>query len=218
MITNVTKFDWKRVRLGPPNGLLLQSNRLLIPGDYSTNTGPFSSGFVTLNDDSGEVDSWYLGGEYSMENYFVNEAQAVELLPNTNTIFINARSNTTVRIGAYSHDGGLTFYQVNVLNTLVEPMGGCEGSTIYHSKSHQLFYTGLAGTSSVRTNLSLYTSEDNGQKWTCMKTIWKGPSAYSSLTIMNDESIGVLYEGGNITAYDCLMFTVIYNQTEQKFY
>ncbi len=31
-------------------------------------------------------------GEYSLENYFPSESQAVELLPKTNSIFINARS------------------------------------------------------------------------------------------------------------------------------
>lgn len=84
IIPNVIKPDWKRIGLGPPNGLLLQSNRILIPGDYSINTGPFSFGFVMLNDHNGQIDKWYVGGEYSLENYFINEAQAVELLPNNN--------------------------------------------------------------------------------------------------------------------------------------
>ena len=53
-IGNVTKPNWKWVALGPPGGLQLQSNRILIPGDYSTKcnakSGSFSTGFVVLND------------------------------------------------------------------------------------------------------------------------------------------------------------------------
>ncbi len=33
-----------------------------------------------------------------------------------------------------------------------------------------------------RTNLSLHISTDNGENWKYLKTIWSGPSAYSSLT------------------------------------
>jgi sialidase-1 len=35
IIPNVTKSNWKWVGLGPPSGLLLQSNRILIPSYYS---------------------------------------------------------------------------------------------------------------------------------------------------------------------------------------
>ncbi len=220
VIYNVIKPDWKMVDLGPPAGLLLQSNRILIPAYYSINTtagGSFSTGFVMLNDNNGQVDKWYLGGQFNLENYYPNECQAVELLPSANSIFINSRSYSTIRIGSYSNDGGLTFNRVKVLNTLVQPLHGCEGSTMYHQSSRQLFYSGIAETT-MRTNLSLYISNDNGENWTYRKTIWSGPSAYSSLTTLNDQSIGVLFEGGNVTPYDSLIFTIVYNETEKNYY
>jgi sialidase-1 len=175
-----------------------------------------------LNDYNGQLDKWYLGGEFNLETYFPNECQAVELLPNNNSIFINARSLGEKRVGAYSNDGGITFNKINVLNTLIQPLTGCEGSTIYHQNSGQLFYTGLAETSLIRSNLSLYISKDNGENWTYIKTIWAGPSAYSSLTIMNDQSIGLLYEWANETDIifqpDSMTFTIVYNETEKKFF
>ena len=112
VIYNVTKPDWTRIYLGPPSGLLLQSNRILIPGYYRKNTtvyNPFYSGFVILNDDNGQIDKWYLGGEFNLEPYLATESQAVELLPNANSIFLNIRSYGTMRLGAYSNDGGLTY-------------------------------------------------------------------------------------------------------------
>lgn len=112
-IIHVTQANWKWVGLGTPAGLLLQSNRILIPAYYSIHTndnGLFSKGYVMLNDFHGQLDKWYLGGEFHLETYFPNECQAVELLPNTNHIFINARSLGTKRIGAYSQDGGITFH------------------------------------------------------------------------------------------------------------
>jgi sialidase-1 len=88
---------------------------------------------------------------------------------------------------------------------------------MYHQSSRQLFYSGIAETT-MRTNLSLYISNDNGENWTYRKTIWSGPSAYSSLTTLNDQSIGVLFEGGNVTPYDSLIFTIVYNETEKNYY
>jgi len=68
------------------------------------------------------------------------------------------------------------------------------------------------------TNLSLRISTDNGENWTYIKTIWPGPSSYSSLTTLNDHSVGVLYEAGNPSSVDFIMFTIIYNGTEKKFF
>lgn len=222
VIPNVTKSDWKWVGLGPPGGLLLQSNRILIPSYYSTHdndNGLLSTGYVMLNDNNGQIDKWYLGGKFHLETYFPNECQAVEFLPNNNSIFINSRSLGEKQVGAYSHDGGMTFDRVRVLKTLVQPLTGCQGSTIYHSVSGQLFYTGLAETSIVRSHLSLYTSKDQGENWTFEKTIYPGSSSYSSLTVMKDQSVGLLYEWANQTDIifvpDYMTFTVVYNVTKR---
>jgi sialidase-1 len=223
IISNVTKPHWKWVGLGPPGGLLLQSNRILIPSYYSVHSndnGLFSTGYVMLNDDNGQIDKWYLGGEFHHEIYFPNECQAVELLPDINSIFINSRSLGTKRIGSYSNNGGITFEKIILLNTLVQPLTGCQGSMVYHQTSGQLFYTGLAETSYLRSNISLYISKDNGENWTFIKTIFQGSSSYSSLTVMNDQSIGLLYEWANKTdpvfQPDYMTFTIVYNQTKKE--
>lgn len=169
-----------------------------------------------LNDHNGQVDKWYFGGQINLGDYYPNECQVVELLPKSNTIFLNSRTNGTVRVGSYSDDGGLAFNKIKVLNTLVEPVTGCQGSTIYHQNTHQLFYSGIGVTSS-RTNISLYISNDEGENWSFIKTIWAGPAAYSSLAILNDQSVAILYEGGAVGPYESLRFTIVYNATEKKF-
>ena len=215
-IPNITKSEWKWFALGPPGGLLLQSNRIVIPGDFSLADGHLSSSFVMLNDHNGQVDKWYLGGEMSLGDYHPNECQAVEL-SKPNSVFVNSRTNENVRVGSYSDDGGLTFTKIQVLKTLTQPKSGCEGSTLYHSSTRHLFYSGLAVNGTVRTNLTLYASEDEGENWSFIKTIYPGPSAYSSLATLNDQSVGILFEAGPNNPYQTLLFTIVYNGTEKKF-
>jgi sialidase-1 len=72
IIPNVTRPEWKWVGLGPPGGLLLQSKRILIPAYYSkhpNDNGLLSTGYVMLNDANGQLDKWYLGGEYLIRQF-----------------------------------------------------------------------------------------------------------------------------------------------------
>ncbi|UJR32842.1 hypothetical protein I4U23_020304 [Adineta vaga] len=114
--------------------------------------------------------------------------------------------------------GGITFDRITILNTLVQPLRGCEDSTLYHSNTRHLFYSGLAEVSTTRTNLSLHISKDNGENWGYIKTICPGSSSYSSLTTLIDQSIGILYEkGSTMGAPDSLTFTIVYNQTKKEY-
>lgn len=216
IIPNVTQSTWQWVGLGPPGGLLLQSNRILIPAYYSTypnDNGLLSTGYVMINDDHGQIDRWFLGGQFDFPTYFPNECQAVELLPNTNTVLINSRSLRTKRVSALSTDGGITFSQVSVFNDLIQPLTGCQGSMLFDQTSNRLFYTGLAESSFIRSNLSLFISEDLGQNWRYVRTIYFGSSSYSSLTKLNNGSIGLLYEWANFTDVmfvpDYMTFTLL---------
>jgi len=40
-------------------------------------------------------------------------------------------------------------------------------------------------------------SRDDGTSWSAGKTIWPHPSSYSSMVVLNDQSIGYIYERGD---------------------
>ena len=55
------------------------------------------------------------------------------------------------------------------------------------------------------------------KNWTYRRTICPGSSSYSSMAILNDQSIGLLYEKGvTMGVIDSLTFTVIYNETKKN--
>ena len=49
-------------------------------------------------------------------------------------------------------------------------------------------------------------SYDEGKSWPVSKQLYAGPSAYSSLTVLQDLTIGCLYERGDEGPYEKITF------------
>jgi sialidase-1 len=133
--------DWKWVGLGPPAGLQLSTGRMLVPSYHTSlykGDGEVSKGHTVYSDDSGAT--WHIGSAEFGAPYLSNECQAVEL--QNGSVLINARTLLTHRIQVMSHDGGLTFGPPVRMATLVEPLEGCEGSTVREPASNMLYYSG----------------------------------------------------------------------------
>ncbi len=54
----------------------------------------------------------------------------------------------------------------------------------YHQKEHPY----------GRYNMTIRLSHDDGEMWTAGKTIWPHPGSYSDLVVLNDGTIGYVYE------------------------
>ncbi len=160
--------------------------------------GDFSRAHMMISDDQGK--SWYIGGSVSDDVQFPNENQVASL--DGDLVFMNARTMLTDRVGAYSKDGGLTFDHSFIIRGLTQPLTGCQGSTILQNSTKTLFYSGpsVPFPSTLRYNMSVFTSKDNGQTWSSWLIIHPGASAYSSMTQFSDgHTIGLLYEWANET-------------------
>jgi hypothetical protein len=53
-----------------------------------------------------------------------------------------------------------------------------------------------------RVNVSVLLSYDEGATWPVRKTIYAGASAYSSMTVLHDGTIGIYYEVGEYEHYE----------------
>ena len=52
-----------------------------------------------------------------------------------------------------------------------------------------------------RNNVSVLLSTDEGATWPIRKTIFPGSSAYSSITVLPDGTMGIYYENGENSIY-----------------
>jgi sialidase-1 len=91
--------------------------------------------------------------------------------------------------------------------TLIEPV--CQASLIRfdgkgRANRNRLLFSNPADTK--RDNLTVRVSFDGGGTWHASASLYQGPAAYSSLTILKDGAIGCLYERGEQAPYEKLTF------------
>jgi sialidase-1 len=182
---------WTWYATGPGVGIQLRSGRLLIPCDHAeAGTKAFYSHCI-YSDDSGRT---WKRGERTGDR--VNECQAVEL--RDGTVLLNMRSyhGRNRRAVARSGDGGVTWGEVQLDETLVEPV--CQASLI--RVGELLLFSNPA--SVRRENMTVRGSRDEGKTWTLRLTLERGPSAYSCLAPVSRGRVACLYERGVESPYE----------------
>ena len=226
---------WTWIGLGPPGGLRLasgavtllllmcpacfshfacpplrHSGRLVLPSYFSrtpNDNGELSAGLLIVSDDDGET--WRSAAQWTFGLGFPNECQAVEVAPNH--LYIHSRGLENFRIQAWSVDAGETVTNVSTVPGLVQPLEGCQGSTIL--SNGKLWYSGTNDVSVLRYNMSLFMAPDPLQpQFQFVQTVDPGSAAYSSLVELPSGDLGLLYEASNrldfIFEPDHILFTV----------
>lgn len=129
-----------------------------------------------------------------------DESKVVEL--NNGDIMMSIRNKGTRRYNISKDQGmtwGIPYNQKDVLDP------NCDGdfirytSTIDGYNKNRLLQT--VPFAENRSNVSVLMSTDEGATWPIRKTIFAGASAYSSLTILPDGTIGIYYENGENSTY-----------------
>lgn len=191
--------DWTWYATGPGHGLQLRNGRLLIPCDHRLAAkGKVMFSHVFYSDDHGAT--WKLGGSLS-EN--TDECMAVET--EDGSVYLNMRSyhGQNRRAYAWSLDGGETWSEVRLDETLIEPV--CQASLLrltdreHHGRSRVLFANPA---STQRERLTVRLSYDECRTWNAGRVLYEGPSAYSDLAVLPDGTVGCLYECGEQHPYE----------------
>jgi sialidase-1 len=203
----------QRYGVGPGNAMVQlqfgpKAGRLVVPGRHREDIGSGrlrSFAHTFSSDDHGAT--WKLGGTVGVHT---SECQLVELADGGLMVVARNESGEDApdnlrHLIALSRDGGDTWGPVRRAEELITPR--CHGSVerftfaTTHDKDRLLFSSPASPIRQEqhpygRYNLTVRLSYDEGRSWTAGKTIWPHPASYSDLVVLDDRTIGYVYERG----------------------
>ena len=210
---DVKKKQWRWYATGPGVGIQLQygtkKGRLVIPCDYSEKRSNDPNreydSHIIYSDDHGQ--SWHIGG--TVKNG-VNECQIVECLDGSLMLNMRNHNKAGSRAIAYSNDCGQTFKNISLTSNLQEPR--CQASIIRYSPNKftnkNILLFSNPNHAKKRLNMTVKLSYDEGKMWPVEKCLYKGPSAYSCLTVLPDGKIACFYEAGVKKPYEKIVLAI----------
>jgi len=190
-MTGIKKPEWPLFAVSPTNGITLEDGTLVFPFKVPGNVA------LTYSKDGGK--SWTV----SALGPKTNGAENAIVQLNEGSIMLNARSmgNSSYRTVYTTPDLGKTWIEHPTNNKLlVEP--GCHGSLYKHNytfkgQARSILLFSNPDSEKKRERMTLKVSFDEGLTWPEKHWILldEGRSAYSSITSIDDKTIGILYEG-----------------------
>lgn len=181
---------WDGMFLTSGAGHQLRSGRLMVVGVVRKHLTAGLFNYVVYSDDHGET--WDVG--ISPATSGGDESKVIEL--NNGDVMMSIR-HKPYRFQAISHDKGLTFDPQENRPDMVDP--ACNGDIIRYTstkdgydKDRILFVNDHHP--SLRENVSIKVSYDEGKTWAYSKVIYPGDAWYSAATIRQDGMIAVYFE------------------------
>lgn len=180
---------WRASFFGSGNGLRTSTGRIMFVAAIREGSAQSLNNYTVYSDDNGLT--WQVSGRASVGG---DEAKVTEL--------VDGRILMSIRHGGkrwynISEDGGVTWQPTtSTWNDITAP--ACNGDIIRYTSVNQghnknrLLHSVPKGTQ--RTDVAVYISYDEGETWPVSKTIVPYSSAYSSLCILPDGTIGLYVE------------------------
>jgi sialidase-1 len=205
LTASTKRADWTWYAVGPGIGIQTSSGRIVVPANHASAGSGVHRSHVILSDDGGRT--WRIGG-VSVDG--TNESQVVQLADGR--LMLNMRNHPprpdgSFRMVATSSDGGESWTTAQPDRVLVEPPAQASIVRLTRESAgerNRLLFSNPASTKRERMTVRL--SYDEGSTWPISRVIHEGPAAYSTLVVLRDARIGLLFERGDKNAYEKITF------------
>lgn len=196
--TQVKDPKWHLYFNGPGAGMVMQNGTLVFPSQYwdeSRKPGiPHSS--IIYSDDHGKTWKSGIGAKSN-----TTEAQVVETEPGT--LMLNMRDNRgKFRSIAITKDMGKTWVEHHTsYKALPDPVSMAsliKARVVVKGKMRDVLFFSNVASNTARFNTTIKASLDLGETWLPQNEValdYRSTFGYSALTKIDDNTIGILYEG-----------------------
>ena len=167
----------------------------VIAARQNSTWGGNCSNYAVYSDDNGAT--WNVSSAACTSG---DEAKIVELENGDLLMSIKNRKDDSsngsgYRLMARSTNQGKTWTTATVNNNLMDPACNGDVVSVTYNGTYYLMHS-LPGSTTTRENVTVYLSADGGETWPIKRVIYEGYSAYSSLEVLNDGTVGILVEEG----------------------
>lgn len=190
--SQIKKPEWQLLLQGPGRGITLKDGTLVFPAQFADkNRMPHST--IIYSKDAGLT--WKIGTGARPNT---TEAQVVQL--DDHSLMLNMRDNRGgSRAVAITKDLGQTWVEhISSRRALIEPVCMASLISLDHSEKGKLLFFFNPNNDKHRKNMTLKTSFDQGVTWPSKNQLELYEdfcSGYSCMTVIDENHIGVLYEG-----------------------
>ncbi len=167
----------------------------VIAARQNSTWGGNCSNYAVYSDDNGAT--WNVSSAACTSG---DEAKIVELENGDLLMSIKNRKDDSsngsgYRLMARSTNQGESWTTATVNNNLMDPACNGDVVSITYNDTYYIMHS-LPGSTTTRENVTVYLSADGGETWPIKRVIYEGYSAYSSLEVLNDGTVGILVEEG----------------------
>jgi hypothetical protein len=201
--------EWQGMFAGSGHVLQLENGRLMfVVAARHTRDKYELHNYAIYSDDHGKTWKASLNSPTPNPKNRGDEAKVVELT-NGDVLMSIRNPDKEYRKFAISKNKGVTWQPAHVSDNLIEP--ACNGDIIrYNYDGKNYLIHSLPGSKTERENVTIYLSDDEGKTWNISRQLVDGMSAYSSLTVLPDGTIGCLVEVGRHHSPTDIGIRVIY--------
>jgi lysophospholipase L1-like esterase len=193
--------NWRLIFQGPGHGLSMRDGTLVFPSQYRDESGTVRVCSV-FSTDHGVT--WDFGSGVPTSSPQTNENTVCELDDGRLLFSMRTPSGSNGQRAwiRYTPGGAVPMRDGSwgsLFRLAAVPDPVCQGSVIQWTSTHrgdprEFVLFGNPASSSSRSNFTLRVSADGGGTWPVSRQLYAGSSAYSSICILPDHSIGVLFE------------------------
>ena len=207
--TDVKSSEWDYYGIGTGSGMQIKNGkykgRMLVAAYHSTFQKEKTSfrSHLIYSDDGGL--NWQIGGISSETE--TSECEVAELNNGSLMLNMTVRSHRIkARSIAISKDGGLTIENQQLDNNLFGPFCQASFDSFVNQKGETILLFSNPRHRFAREDMTIQYSKDQGKSWDIASLLFEGYAANSDLIVMNDGTLGCLFECGKVWPYDGLSF------------